>query len=139
LKFCIAPDLLASRSDYLVGVVVARLVDNRRHADDSSTVLLRQAEAMILQQRTDSLRSSLWRSALEQFGIDVRQHPPAIDRLLERVRGGQPMPPVNPAVDLANAVALRHHVSLGVHDLDAVKGDITVRLGARRRQLSALW
>ncbi len=128
MKFCIAPDLLASRSDYLVGVVVARLVDNRRHADDSSTVLLRQAEAMILQQRTDSLRSSLWRSALEQFGIDVRQHPPAIDRLLERVRGGQPMPPVNPAVDLANAVALRHHVSLGVHDLDAVKGDITVRL-----------
>ncbi|HEY8746194.1 MAG TPA: tyrosine--tRNA ligase [Chloroflexota bacterium] len=126
MKFCIAPELLASQPDYLVGVVVARLVDNRR-SEGPVTELLRQAEAMVRLQPVDAANGTAWRTAFAQFGIDVQQHPPAVDRLLERVQAGQVLPSVNPAVDLANAIALRHHVSLGVHDLDAVRGDITVR------------
>lgn len=80
------------------------------------------------QRPTESRAADLWHAALERLGVDVAQHPPAIERLTARVHEGQPLPAVNPAVDLANAVALKHHVSLGVHDLDATRGDITVRL-----------
>lgn len=130
MKFCIAPEILARRPDYLVGVVVARHADNRQHAD--TPALLRAAEAYVRATPSDEACARLWTAALEQFGVDVRQHPPAIGRLLERVSAGQALPSVNPAVDLANTVALRHQVSLGVHDLDAIQGDITVRLAGQR-------
>jgi DNA/RNA-binding domain of Phe-tRNA-synthetase-like protein len=128
LKFCIAPEILASRPDYLVGVVVARQVDNHRRNDDPAPALLRQAEVAVRSRGPDSGGVAVWNAALAQFGVDVTQHPPAAGRLAERVRAGQATPSVNPAVDLANAVSLKHGVSLGVHDLEATKGDITVRL-----------
>jgi tyrosyl-tRNA synthetase len=128
VKFCVAPEILARRPDYLVGVVVARLVDNRRRSDDPTPALLGQAVEAVRQQAPHRESTTLWKTALEQFGVDTSQHPPAIERLLQRVRAGQALPSVNPAVDLANTIALRHGISLGVHDLDATKGDITVRL-----------
>jgi tyrosyl-tRNA synthetase len=128
VRFCIAPEILARRPDYLVGVVVARLVDNRRRGDDPASALLEKAVAAARQEPPEGGPGTLWNAALEQFGVDTAQHPPASERLLERVRAGQALPSVNSAVDLANAIALRHGVSLGVHDLDATRGDITVRL-----------
>lgn len=128
MKFCIAPEILASRPDYLVGVVVARQVDNRRRSDDPAMALLRQAEAEVRSREPESGGAAVWNAALARFGVDVTQHPPAVGRLAERVRARQATPSVNPAVDLANAVSLKHGVSLGVHDLEATKGDITVRL-----------
>ena len=128
MKFCIAPEVVARRPDYLVGVVVARQVDNRRRDGDPALVELRRAEAEARARPAEAGAAARWREALCAFGVDAAQHPPAVERLLARVRADEALPAANPAVDLANAVALRHHVSLGVHDLERVQGDITVRL-----------
>jgi tyrosyl-tRNA synthetase len=128
VEFCIAPEILARRPDYVVGVVVARGVDNRRKADDPALAALRRSEAQARERPDADAALPVWREALAQFGVDPAQHPPAVERLLRRVRRGEALSAVNPAVDLANAVSLRHGVSLGVHDLDATRGDLSVRL-----------
>ena len=142
MKFCIAPALLARRPDYVVGVVVARQVDNRVRESDGGApgAVLREAEARA-RGRLASPKSggsehaggaataeAVWRRALEEFGVDPTLHPPAALRLRGRVVRGEALPSVNPAVDLANAVSIRHNVSLGVHDLDELTGDVAVRL-----------
>src|SRR5690349_17866934 len=103
----------------MVGVVVARGVENQRKGDGTALAALRQSEALARERPEADDALPVWRDALAQFGVDPTQHPPAVARLFGRLRQGEALPAVNPAVDLANAVALRHGVSLGVHDLDA--------------------
>ncbi len=128
MRFSIATELLDRRPDYIVGIVVARQLDNGPGGAEAALGELRQGEAWRREQPEDSRSLELWRQAQAQLGIDPSQHPPAVERLLARVRQGESLPSVNPAIDLANAVALRHGLSLGAHDLDQVQGDITVRL-----------
>jgi len=128
VRFSIWPELLDRRPDYIVGIVVARQLDNGPYGAEAALREIRQAEAWRREQPEDNRSIELWRQAQAQLGIDPSQHPPAVERLLDRVRQGESLPSVNPAVDLANAVALRHGVSLGAHDLDQAHGDITVRL-----------
>ncbi|MCL4545308.1 MAG: tyrosine--tRNA ligase [Chloroflexi bacterium] len=127
IKFSLGADVLARKPDYIVGVVVARQADNRRHGDVAARLLHQAAEAARWHVDDGGLAAA-WFEALREFGVDPAAHPPAVERLLERVRRGEALPSVNPAVDLANAVSLRYHVSLGVHDLEQTRGSLSVRL-----------
>ena len=48
-----------------------------------------------------------WRSAYKGFGIKRTSYRSAVERLIKRVLAGGALPPVNPLVDLYNAISLQ--------------------------------
>jgi DNA/RNA-binding domain of Phe-tRNA-synthetase-like protein len=49
---------------------------------------------------------------------------------VRRVLKGQPLPGINPLVDLYNTVSLRHLVPVGGEDLDRIEGDVILTIAA---------
>jgi DNA/RNA-binding domain of Phe-tRNA-synthetase-like protein len=68
-----------------------------------------------------------WRSAYKGFGIKRTSYRSAVERLIKRVLAGGALPPVNPLVDLYNAISLQSALCLGCDDLDATEGDLAFR------------
>src|SRR5579859_8040922 len=98
LSFAVAPEIFQGRPDYVVGVLVARRVDNGPHRAERARAILQRSEAIARQRGGSQAGVELWHAALARFGVDPQQHPPAVERLLDRVRSGQAIAPVNPAV-----------------------------------------
>jgi DNA/RNA-binding domain of Phe-tRNA-synthetase-like protein len=62
-------------------------------------------------------------------GVDPTRTRPSSEALLRRALKEQPLPSVNNAVDCVNLASLDFLLSIGLYDLDRVRGDATVRLG----------
>ncbi|MGD0642663.1 MAG: phenylalanine--tRNA ligase beta subunit-related protein [Roseiarcus sp.] len=68
-----------------------------------------------------------WRAAYKGFGIKRTSYRSSVERLIKRVLAGGALPPVNPLVDLYNAVSLQSGLCLGCDDLDRIEGDLAFR------------
>ncbi len=116
--------------DYCVGVVVAQLPPDAscRHdvlssACDDAVRLLEAARCSV----KEYAPVEVWRDAFRKVGINPGKFPSSIEALLHRVTKGHAPPSITPPVDLANSVALRFFVPVGVHDIDSITGDLEVR------------
>jgi DNA/RNA-binding domain of Phe-tRNA-synthetase-like protein len=69
------------------------------------------------------------RALYRRFGVDPTRYRPSSEALLRRVRRGGGLPRINSLVDIANVVALRLQVPIGLYDLALVEGRLEVRLG----------
>lgn len=52
----------------------------------------------------------------------------SIEALLTRIAKGKGFPHINAAVDLGNAVSIKHRLPMGAHDLDTIADGVDVRL-----------
>lgn len=52
----------------------------------------------------------------------------SIEALLTRIAKGKGFPHINAAVDLGNAVSIKHRLPMGAHDLDTIADGLDVRL-----------
>ena len=52
----------------------------------------------------------------------------SIEALLTRIAKGKGFPHINAAVDLGNAVSIKHRLPMGAHDLDTIDEGLDVRL-----------
>ena len=77
----------------------------------------------------ESASITLWREAFAASGIDPDEFPSSIEALIHAAVQGTGPNPINPAVDLANAVSLRYQLPIGAHDMDKLRGDFEVRGG----------
>jgi DNA/RNA-binding domain of Phe-tRNA-synthetase-like protein len=126
----------------LVGVVVVRGCDN---AGEPAAVAaaLRLAEAAARatfggaggagggggggQRLGEEPRIACWREAYRRFGGSPSKNPSSVESLLRRVVGrGDSLRPINPLVDLYNAVSLERVLPAGGEDLAAVRGDVAL-------------
>lgn len=71
-----------------------------------------------------------WHAAYRAFGTNPRRERPSVDALRRRLARTGRLPRINAAVDCYNLVSVSHGIPAGAFDLDAVKGDITVRFAA---------
>jgi DNA/RNA-binding domain of Phe-tRNA-synthetase-like protein len=71
-------------------------------------------------------RIACWREAYRRFGASPKQSPSSIESLLRRAIKGGGLRPINPLVDLYNAVSLTHLVPAGGEDLVQVRGDVVL-------------
>ena len=69
-----------------------------------------------------------WREAYRAFGVKAKQYPSSIENLLKRVIKGEELRSINPLVDLYNVVSMRHLVPVGGEDIDALEGDLLLRI-----------
>lgn len=113
--------------DALVGVVIARELDNTQAERPDIAALLGKAAASVAADLGDDIAAHPaivpWRRAYQTFGVKPSKYRSSIESLLrsarvQRIRG------VNPLVDLYNTVSLTHMLPCGGEDLAAVRGDI---------------
>ena len=52
----------------------------------------------------------------------------SIEALLTRIAKGKGFPHINAAVNLGNAVSIKHRLPMGAHDLDTIEDGLDVRL-----------
>ncbi len=69
------------------------------------------------------------RELYRSFGLDPTKVRPSSEALLRRVLRDEPLPRISGPVDLANALALRFALPIGLYDADRIDGDVEARLG----------
>ena len=115
-----------------IAVVLAKGINNTRaHSEpvsDALTGLLERGAAEAAKFLTAEVFSentviAVWRKAYQQFKTKkgVRC---SIEALLKRVEKGTGVGPINPLVDLYNAVSLTYGLPCGGEDMDTFKGDL---------------
>lgn len=70
---------------------------------------------------------SAWRATFSGFGVKPTQYRSAAEALLRRLTKQGDIPSINPLVDLANLVSIRHRLPVAVCDQAAATGVTTVR------------
>jgi DNA/RNA-binding domain of Phe-tRNA-synthetase-like protein len=116
---------------YVRGVVLAYDVNNYRSPPGLLT-LLRDAE---IQARHHFLQENVaehpnirsWREAYRTFGAKPAEFHSSIEAMSRRVLKGQKIPSINALVDIGNIISLRHLVPAGVHAIDVLTQDISLR------------
>ncbi|SCL36429.1 B3/B4 domain-containing protein (DNA/RNA-binding domain of Phe-tRNA-synthetase) [Micromonospora nigra] len=71
---------------------------------------------------------AVWHAIYRRFGTNPRRVRPSVDALCRRLARTGQLPRVNGPVDAYNAVSVRHGLPAGAFDLDAVRGDLHLRL-----------
>src|SRR6476659_2778776 len=127
-RFLVTPEVFAMFPDAVLGVIVARGIDNTSQ-DEEIPARLRQEEARVRelfagQPVTGHPRIAVWREAYRKFGARPKDHPSSIENLVRRVAKGHALPQINPLVDLYNTASLKFLVPAGGEDLDRTQGDI---------------
>jgi DNA/RNA-binding domain of Phe-tRNA-synthetase-like protein len=74
-------------------------------------------------------RLNVSRSLYRRIGIDPTKNRPSSEALLRRVLKGNPLYLVNSIVDTCNFCSLKFLLSLGLYDVNKIKGSIKLRLG----------
>ena len=69
-----------------------------------------------------------YRNAFTALGINPNKFLCSIEALLTRIAKGKGFPHINAAVDLGNAVSIKHRLPMGAHDLDTIDEGLDVRL-----------
>ena len=68
-----------------------------------------------------------WRAAYKGFGVKRTSYRSSVERLIKRVKAGEPLPRINALVDLYNMVSLESGLCLGCDDLDKTSGGLVFR------------
>jgi len=131
IHYSISPDIFAKFPGYTRGLVVATNINNSNNAAIALEALRAAESAIPLATSLDALLASpkvvSWREAFKQFGMNPGECRPAHESLCRRAVQGKPLPDINPAVNIGNALSLRHRLPAGVHPLDDVKAALDLR------------
>jgi DNA/RNA-binding domain of Phe-tRNA-synthetase-like protein len=117
---------------YTRAIVIARGIDNRG-LEPGAEELLRESEArcealFAAQELTGHPRIACWREAYRVLNMKPGKYYSSVESLARRARGGSAVPYVNTLVALMNGFSLKHLVPCGGDDVDAVSGDLVLRL-----------
>lgn len=126
------PKIFDRYPDLLLGALALSDIDNSGQHDELGG-LLREAQADVRQSLagvtlSEHPRIASWREAYRAFGVKAKQYPSSIENLLKRVTKGEELRSINPLVDLYNVVSMRHLIPVGGEDVDALQGDLRLRI-----------
>lgn len=114
-----------------IGVVAAEGIDNQRPSEKIAALLAEAANAAHGALTGQDVRShpavAVWRDAFTRLGLSPNKYPSSIEALAKRIAKKPELPRISNIVDLVNAIAVRHLVPMGAHDIDRVIGDLAVR------------
>lgn len=130
-RLMLAPEV---RDRILAGVVCLAGVTVRPEPavwsqTDALAAALRQAHGGKLPGEIPQLKTA--RDLYKSFGMDPSRHRPSSEALLRRVLKGQDLYRLNNAVDCCNLASLDCLLPIGMYDLRAIDGDVTMRVGGQ--------
>jgi len=125
MRITIEQPVLDLFPELTVGVVVVRGAKNDASHPEIEQ-LLRKAESDLQAQGIESIKQhppiQVWREAHIKFGNKPDRYAPANQALGKRVMKGNPLPCINPLVDLLNVTSIEHLIPIGGEDLRATEG-----------------
>ncbi len=74
-------------------------------------------------------RLNITRSFFRTIGLDPTKNRPSSEALLRRVLNGKSIYQINSVVDICNLCSLSFLLSIGLYDVDKLKGSVHLRLG----------
>ncbi len=128
MKFVISNHIFEKYSDAVIGVVVAKNLDNLGENKEIEK-LLRQEEDRVknefnLENLAQNPIIANWRKAYKLFGSDDRCSSEALIRVV--LKGNQ-IRHINKLVDVYNYISLKYKTPVGGEDLDKIEGDIYLK------------
>jgi DNA/RNA-binding domain of Phe-tRNA-synthetase-like protein len=131
MHFLIQKRLFDLFPDLTIGVVVAKGLDNTRPSEEIEDLLTRTVEEtrrhFVTDKAQDHPRIKPWRDAFSKLGISGSKFPSSVESMARRILKGDPIPRINPLVDLYNSVSIKFLVPMGGHDLDTLEGNVHLR------------
>ena len=129
--FRYSDDVLETFPNTRGGVVYATGLDNTT-VSSSLSDLYRVEQEQVRAEIGDAPLSEIpsiaaWRGTFSRFGVKPTQYRSATEALLRRLSKQGDIPSINPLVDLANLVSVRHRLPVAVFDQRAATGVTTVR------------
>jgi len=133
MKFKIEKQVFERLPGAVFGVVVAR-VDNRVKQPAISELLAQQAEERRLLIGEGNIKEHPdilpYREAFQKLNMNPNKFMCSIEALCKRVQKGADLPPINPVVDIGNAMSLKYMLPMGAHDLGKMSADFMVRFSS---------
>jgi len=112
----IAPEIFELRPDYCALSVMALNVTNQ--PNDTLTQELAERLSAPLPAWADA-HLDAWREAYRGFGAKPQRTLPSADALIQRLRRDGQLPPINPVVDLYNAISVSFAIPVGGENIAA--------------------
>jgi lysyl-tRNA synthetase class 2 len=111
-----------------IGVITAQGIDNEKDIDRAASFLQCQVDIIRNEWSLDRLQSDpkihAWREAYRTFGAKPKKYKCSVENMIRMVIDSAAFSSINKAVDVYNAVSLKHCIPAGGDDLNKVTGDI---------------
>ncbi|NQU82437.1 MAG: hypothetical protein HQ539_00615 [Parcubacteria group bacterium] len=142
MKFRIEKEIFEKYPELVVGVVVARGINNTGISEDVLS-LIREKEKEIKENfETETLsqnpKIAPWRMAFSAFGAKPKEYKCSVENLYRMVLKGTELRHINKIVDIYNYISIKHMMPVGGDDIDKVEGDIILRLADGTETFRAL-
>lgn len=127
-KFIIENDFWAVFPEAKIGIITCKGIDNTPRDQALYEQLLADAETHVPkhvpnENFSENAVIKVWRDAFQQFKTKKGARS-SIEALLKRVNNGNHLTPINPLVDIYNAISLTYALPCGGEDIDCFEGDI---------------
>lgn len=131
MKYTVDSSLFSKIPHLQFGIVIAKGLKNGPTLPIDALYLERAEDAIRAEIPIDQIKThpqlAIYRDALQAVGINPNKFTNSVEAMSKRVLKGTNLPRINALVDLCNALALKHRVSLGGHDLKDLSSDLEVR------------
>lgn len=143
MKFIINPQIFAKYSGTIIGVVLAKNIDNTDHDDQIST-LIRSEEKRIRENfdpetLSQDAKINCWRKVYSSFGVKPKEAKSSVENLYKMVARGIEIRKINKLVDLYNFICLKYMMPVGGEDIDKMIGNMQLTIaGANEKPVELL-
>ena len=131
MKFIIQKEIFDKLDNLVVGVVVAKNIDNSKDYKEIDKLLeesIKLAESRFLDKKVKEEETIIpYREAFEKLGINPNKYQCSVEAMFTRISKGKGLPHINSLVDLNNAISLKHTLPMGTHNLGLSNEDIELR------------
>lgn len=139
VKFIVSKEIFERYPDAVIGVVVAKNINNAGSSDEIQKMLEHEQERIRNDFNLENLAQNLfiqnWRKAYKLFGSDERC---SSERLIRRALKGEQLPSVNKLVDIYNQISLKYRTPVGGEDIDNLKGNVYLRFATGKETFVAI-
>ncbi len=121
--FSIAPQVAEKYPSIAIGIAVIKGVSiEKTHPDleREKEALLKSLEGLTTEQLSEFPEITSYRKLYKEMGVDWHSRRPSPEALLRRVALQKGLYTINTCVDAYNLVVMKHRVSVGAFDLDAI-------------------
>lgn len=123
--FTVEEKVFGQVPDYCLGIVIAAGIDNRSAQPVISAMLDGSVREFVERFAGQDVRElpnvRAYREAFRVLGMNPNKFMCSIEALTKRVQKGNPLPHINPIVDLGNALSVKYQLALGAHDIDRME------------------
>lgn len=131
MEFIIQKEIFEKLDNLMVGVVVAKGIDNSKQYPSISKMLeesIKLAEEKYLDKKVKEDENIIpYREAFLKLGINPNKYQCSVEAMFNRISIGKKLPNINPLVNLNNAISLKYTLPMGTHDLSKSNLNIEMR------------